>query len=1010
MRPIKLEIQAFGPYKDKTIIDFSLFDSQGLFLLTGDTGSGKTMIFDALTFALYGQTSGNERNANSIRSQFSEAHKETYVALSFHHQNQIYHIRRNPTHSYAKKEGGRETNSMHNVELTLPTKEILSGVSHVGEKINDILGLNYAQFKQIALIGQGEFRELLTAKSDARSDIFRKIFNTKLYQDFEYKLKSINSSARQEYEDELKLIENILSNLEDLEFEDIGIDALDDNIFKLKDFLDSKEKEKQKIDKQQETISKNNKKLIEEIESGKRLLKDFNDLEELKSEQKLLKSQKEKYDEIEASLKQIEIVENQIEPIEQRLKEEESKLAETYLKQQQDEFKLKENLVKLEGTLKEKETLLSKENEITKLKQSNHLIETSLNEYKKLEEISNKESSYTKNMIDLVNTEVKENQIKSNLLDKINRYEIELKLKESHEQALLKLDAVFENLSTLIKLKSQIELLSTETEKEASKLLSISDQVLVANNNYSKMDHQFYMSQAGILAKGLRENEPCPVCGSLHHPNKAHLSDSDINKEILDEAKVSLDALEAKRNEISMSHNSLKTKLESLYATYNTQLKDKNLDVEAYYLSVKQEISERKKDLERLIKLENKLENAKTQLENTLTKLDELTKNKNALEIEIVKVQSEKEHLLKQLAYKDYDEASSVFKKQDKIINDYESLLTGFGKKIESYQALSAALKGGLEILSDESTKIEALVESLKTRFKTALTMHGFSDLKSYQQILLLKDRKQQDKEALGLYKEKTIRINTIVDNLEKNLQGKVKPDLTLQEEKLSDNQILFKELSVLQQSLASLIDRQKTYIRRLEAHKKSFDVKRQKYQDVNILYRTASGNLSQKDKISFEYYVQTAYFQKVIEEANKRLDVMTQSRYALKLRDGANDKRQVSGLDLDVIDFYSSKVREVSTLSGGESFKAALSLALGMSDVIQIFAGGIEIDMLFVDEGFGSLDQQSLDQAMKVLNSLTESTRMIGIISHVSELKQRVEQQIIVNKDVVGSTVKIIA
>lgn len=1002
MKPIKLELQAFGPYRKKTVIDFSQFTDSGLFLLTGETGSGKTMIFDALTFALFGRTSGNERGVDGIRSQLAQSHDETYVMLTFNHQNNAYTVRRNPTHAYARKPGGKEVNTAHFAELTLPDGTIISSVRDVNEQVERILGLDYDQFKQIALIGQGEFRELLTAKSNARSDIFRKIFNTKLYQDFEFKLRELNSKAKADYETEKLLIEKVMV---DSAIENPNVDALEDSIQELSTMLKADLLKRDELNFKKKQSSDTIEDLTKSIEINKQIILDFEALEKNKEKQVTLDDEEASVELLKRKVMLFNHANLNIKPLKTQLDEVKKRIKDNTKRLNDETRHLNDALFKLEQLKVKKVQLDGEKPAIETLKNENHVLSHSLEAYKQLTDLINQRDQVDKNLIEEEKTLSDSNANLLTMGSRIKDLEAALKLKLAHESSKIKLEAEYSKLDELMKLGESLRVLvETEATQKAS-LIELNHQVSELRATYNHQQHEFYLSQAGILAKTLEAGQPCPVCGSLQHPMKAVLSDRVVSKSHLDALQKSLQAEDNRLNEVGSKHAATLGRLNEIRSLYDEKSKGYET-VSLEFMEVKAALEAVDKELEGLKDSEVTLENLKQNKETLSTTIVSLGNGINENKLVIARLNSTIESLQKSLKYDTYEGAKEILDAGLLKVKTYENDLMELSEEIKNVSELVSGVEGSIKVIKVSLNQDNKGVIDLEKNFSEALVTHGFSTVDEYEAILKF-DQEGAEK-TLREHERQVTEVKTMIRSLSEKLKDLTKPDSQLYEEALNKERALIKDLEDQLEGLAIRINKYSNSIDELNKRGIDFKFKREAYQDINILYRSASGNLAQKDRISFEYYVQTAYFSKVIAEANKRLDIMTQSRYQLVLRQESSDKRLSSGLDLDVIDHHSNKIREVSTLSGGESFKAALSLALGMSDVIQIFAGGIEIDMLFVDEGFGSLDQQSLDQAMNVLNSLTTSNTMIGIISHVTELKTRIEQQIVVHKDVIGSSITI--
>lgn len=1004
MRPIKLSLQAFGPYKNLTEIDFESFGNQGLFLLTGDTGSGKTMIFDAITYALYGQSSGNQRQEASFRSHLVNDETLTFVSLTFYHRQNTYTVTRTPSYQYYRKNKTTPTTKTEKSELLMPDGTIISGKVAVTQKIVEILALDHNQFKQIALIGQGEFRALLNAKSEDRSKIFRKIFNTEFYDKFQNKLASQNSQAFQNYRDVQKKIETIF---EEMATKDYHSENLEEVFSDLKTEEARLIKEYDDLNQTYDTLQKNRIKENKVLETQKLLLEDFEHYEKLNTSIQNLLSKKKEFENLEEQIQRLNIAELKLKPLLIQYKHnlKDFKEVKESLNKIQDD--LNKNKLKYQDALNGKEKLLKQLPQIENTQKEYQLLENSLPKYVNLDDIMKLIKAKEKEL-EKAQAELRKNQ---STISKYETKKIELAQRASSIQKdEAKLVVVTSKYDALDKLKNLINR-RTSLERsfnEASLNLQTVQKVLTEKRaHFQNQEHIFYISQAGILAENLKDNEPCPVCGSIHHPHKASLHESVITKESLDELKYEIQKLEDQRSKISESHALLKGQISETEDTLKeSQIKSDDVD------TLFDEVSKEKEALTKRL-LQNK--DVEENLENVIDKLDVLYESKETLtnavhnfELDIKALVTQKTSTQESLTYDSLEEAKKHASSLKQTITTFKQKQEDNESALKEISSIVDGLKGQVQALSTrQSNTHDALVAS-KSALNKALKTHHYKSQEELEKLLLLGDQKDVYQKEIDDYKAQMIKEKTRLSSLEEKLKNKEKPALNNQIEKLKILDASIEEVSLALRKKSLQVENLKTSIKKLSRYEKELIEKRNIYQDINVLYQTVSGQLKQKDKITFEYYVQTAYFTKVIEQANKRLSVMTQGRYALVLRDKAISQASKSGLDLDVVDFHTNSKREVSTLSGGESFKAALALALGMSDVIQIFAGGIEVDILFVDEGFGSLDQESLDQAIEVLMKLSSDSRLIGIISHVSELKQRIDQKIIVHKDLNGSTIEI--
>ena len=920
MRPLKLTMSAFGSYCEKTVIDFTKLGTSGLYLIAGDTGAGKTTIFDAITFALYGKASGENRDSKMLRSENADSKTPTEVELTFSYQNKEYYLKRNPEYQRKKHNSEGMTTEKANAELKYSDGKVVTKQNEVNKAIIEIMGIDYNQFVQIAMIAQGDFLKSLLASTEERKKIFQKIFKTEHYQvlqdrlkddanDLTATLKEINSGVKQyiqgiDYDTESVLsIEvekaknnelptaEVLSLLEEL----IKTDSLS---------LQKKNEEETVIEKELETINQKLTKAQEQEKTKKSLNDTKNALAlatpELESLKQKLQAEKDKQPEVDKLGKQIVLITNEL--------------------PQYTEVTNKKNEIK-----KLSDSLIKLTNDLTGNKES---LETEKNNYQVLTAENNSLKSI--------------NEDKLNLLNK----QKELIQKQSQLQ---KLSNDYDELS-----EAKIEL------KKAQ------DRYQTESNNYDDLNKQFeqqnklYLDeQAGIIAETLKDNIPCPVCGSLAHPHPATKSAKAPSKETLDNLKNKVTESDKKRNEAS----TLAARLKGSVVTKEDALKQNAEVLKIPFSNIAEIIKESSsKTNDELEKLRSKITDVevkvtrKAELETKLPLMTEMidslskkvTEAEKQLEVKRTEKKTQEESLdklIKTLRFSDEgtakEEINKLKHKQIELKDSFEKAQNDLNAKTNYLFSLEGEIKTAEQLLKSEES-ID--VGSLNTK-KTKLT-NNRNELK--EQIRISGNR-----------------VDTNTKNL-KNIKDKEK-ELTKTEKQ---------------------------------------------WQIVSSLSDTANGRLSGKEKIMLETYIQMNYFDRIINKANRRLMIMSGGQYELKRHEESSNLINQIGLDLDVIDHYSGNhCRSVKTLSGGESFKASLSLALGLSDEIQTSAGGIRLDTMFVDEGFGSLDDDSLQQALKALMDLSEGNRLVGIISHVSDLKDQIDKQIIVTKTPTkGSKIEMIA
>lgn len=893
MKPIKLTMSAFGPYKEETIIDFEKLGNSGLFLVTGDTGAGKTTIFDAISYALFNDVSGSNRPISSLRSDFATT-EDTYVELVFEHKGKIYTVKRTPSYERQKSRGEGVTKNVADASLIYDDK-VITKISNVNEKIIEIIGINSKQFKQIAMLAQGEFINVLFAKSEERTEIFRKIFETNIYNIITKNLSEFAKKNRDELEN-LKTTfetnaENIIwkekpTSVELIDYKKIVESDIKQILSSLSSEIENQKEEYKEFEKEIDKIAKDTKKLEDKIAKTKEQNKKVEEYEKLKAIKNELKEKEKDIKEDEKKVKTKE------------------KILEAVLPKEKILEKLYEEIQKNIKQIKELEKEIELEKETEKKNQENtkriEELKTILKEYAKIQEENKK--------IQDLNTKIEE----------------------------------------LVKLNKEKEKLVKEYEKNNNKY---EDKV----KEYLKQEDAFFKEQAGIIAEKLEKGKPCPVCGSIEHPAKAKKSKTVLTKEELEKLKKE------------------KEKLEKENSKYKEQITVANTK----YTSILAEIPESKKSEFNLEKYIEKMQKQKGEIEEKKTNIEE------KFETIYYKVTEEYANIEEF----EFDEFKDEFNKRIKEDAD---------KMIKNKTLLNNTQK-----LKETAEKE---YQEKHTDFIEAIKKLGFKDEEDYKKNLLSEEEITKIKEKIEKYKEEQISNKTRLEALEKEIPKKEIIDVSKDEEQLEEFRSKQKEQKEIQLKLKSNLDSNEKFDKALQKTADSLKKQMVKVARIDELSKLASGTAVGKRKIAFEQYVQATYFDMIINEANKRLISMTDNRYML-LRKKTSDKiSEKMALDLDVLDNYNGRTRDVKSLSGGESFKAALALALGLSDVIQSYSGGVVIDTLFIDEGFGTLDMESREQAINTLIKLAGDNKLIGIISHVTELKERLDKKIVVSKTQNGS------
>ena len=924
MRPVKLTISAFGPYAGCQVIDFEKLGKKGIYLITGDTGAGKTTIFDAIVFALYGEASGENRETTMFRSKYAKEDTETFVEMEFEYRNRIYKVRRNPEYMRKSKRGEGMTKQVADAFLEYPdSRNVVTKTKEVTRAVQELIGLNREQFSQVAMIAQGDFLKLLLAKTEDRIKIFRQIFNTAIYKTIQDKLRAEEKSIREGYDRERLAINQHLSGLMYDSNSQLGIRALNliesgvnNDIDEITQVINKLvENDSELLLKQQELVAKNEKETAAiDVKIGE--IKRINEAVSQKNKALLLlKENREALGKLEEILQEEKAKEPKRKKLEFNIRKEEEKLPEyeamgnlriQWNEERENIFRLENQELLLNNSLQELEEVISKDREHL------NIIKNAGEEKIALQGEINKNTQKIEDI--------------ENLMELLNKYDINLvQLKQCQEQY-----------------------------REAAGILE------EARNHYEERERLFFNQQAGIMASELEEGKACPVCGSTNHPHKAVPVENAPSRKELDEEKATLKLKEENTANTSLAAGNkgseVKIIKESIFKDAEKILECNEENIEAV-----RELAKEKSE---------KLNKESLRLEAEFKLIKEKVKEKDKLEKDIPENEGKLEDIKQQL--KDAGNKKS----ESKI-------------SFEGINAKLTQIKEGLNF----DTKIEALAHLENIRDLFTEMENSYKDADTNYQNCKMEIEKAKNTIKMIDEQLKGAEISPTDELSEK------RKDLVKEKENLLGE---INEISIRINVNENIRDVVKNKYRAMKSAQ-------EKWAMIKSLSDTANGGISGKDKILLETYIQMHYFDRIINRANIRFLKMSSGQYELKRADVADNQRSQSGLDLWVTDHYNGTDRSVRTLSGGEAFKASLSLALGLSDEIHASAGGIRLDTLFVDEGFGSLDEESLNQAINALNSLTEGNRLVGIISHVGELKERIDRKIIVKKDKAQGSVAII-
>ena len=924
MKPLKLTMSAFGSYAGKNVIDFT-GQQQGIFLITGDTGAGKTTIFDAITYALYNQTSGGERNGNMMRSQYAQPETETYVELEFLYRGQTYRVRRNPDYKITKtlKNGKiREQKVPHSVELTLPDGTVFPEKKNATDaKIIEILGLTADQFSQIVMIAQGDFLKLLYTKSDERKMIFSKLFRTDIYWKIQENLRRKSMEMDERIQENDRAFEQEKSRIIPLpESEELPLDELVERLReRVKDALKEQNLRRANVEELNKKITK-----YEEIN------KLFVSLEKIRRTGKELEARqaesKERRQQIENARKADKVLVAEQQNLRQQQEVEQSaqaiaKMTET-LANDQEMFE----------TLKtqQQEAEAKQKREAADIQKKMLALEQSFPSYEALQNARSEEQQAKKVWEDL---------------GKIS------------EESFHKKKA---GIAALKEQQKQQEQVVEQTKKNWEKTsLSASESA----KHYEHMYEAFLKEQAGILAENLSAGCPCPVCGSTVHPDPAKLSDHAVTELEVEQAKKTRAAAEEKRD--------------LAYAAFEAEKTEKQKLAQAV-----------------------EKEEADFVLAQTIAK-----QQRKEAEQNYVSLQKIAEQIREKLVYPSLAEAKKQYAAMQKALEAAEQEIERKRQKVSELAEAMNTLKGQ-KLAEEENQKTsKKLAAKTEKEYAKLLEKSGFVSEETYHLAILPERSRSKLEREEKEYESQCLRQQSEQKLLEKQVSGKTYTDTTELNEQLKAEKQALKEAEKTYMELHTAYENDRSVLQNCAVYLEKGKKLESEDQVIKSLSKTANGRLSGSAKIDFETYIQRQYFKQIIHEANKRLLTMSNHQFILKLKEEASTGRKTNeGLDLSVYSLVTDSERDVKTLSGGESFLAALAMALGLSDIVERSAGAIHPDMMFIDEGFGSLDAQSRQQAIEVLAELAGDSRMVGIISHVTELKEQIDRKLVVSRTDKGS------
>lgn len=1056
MKPIKLKISAFGPYAGEIPeIRFDQFEERGLFLISGDTGAGKTTIFDAICYALYGSTSGRYRDTRNLRSEYAVPECESYVDFYFSHQGKNYHVLRKPSYERKKLRGEGTVQQPETAEFHEEGKAPVEGLKPVENAVKELLHIDEKQFKQIAMIAQGEFRDLLFAKTEQRTEILRTIFMTENYKNIEYRLKDrLDACSKEKIRTENSILQYFgdaaAPDGSELEYELNELQrkaASSGSAWNVDEFVDvigrilASDEESSKVIHEQIKVEDKvldglkDKLATAEINNG--FITRLNELTEHKKQlaekkpemdslvEKLARQKTATYNVAptfnswtakcrektdadkkidDSNVQLIDLSEEAANAVKQFNAAEEkrpqadecTKEAEAIARQKQDYIRRDELRTEIDDLERKKETLKTKKREIEE-KEKN--LKENIESYK--------------NTIELLKD-------RPDALNSLNNLDNSLK-------------ALKKDIQSILGEKQENWRLHSENLKKEQKAFEQAEKDYdVALNARRNAERTYEQNQAGILAKGLEEGKKCPVCGSTHHPEPAMLPEDSVTEEKLNQLKKKENEARESKDKLLLNVTAERTALkgaednirEASAKCFNNELISASTDL-VDIIEILEEIKSAKSSVEQLIadneKKKSQVGNDCITLEETRKLLDKAQgidsdainaqKNINTTDLQNTSVKlAEANTSLKdigELAFNTWEEAEERKKEAEKKARELTDSIKTADEKKKAAETTVAEKKASINTLMDNLERLKKDENELENNLHNKLKEYGFDDINTMKQFVVTEEIITKAETVLKDY-ETGVELNkTQLIQAEKDAEGKIltdvdvlKEDIAVQQEKVNKLRNRKSEIDLRIRTNTNKKTNIENQIEKLESARKNNVI-------MKTLYDLVRGQ-TRNGKITLEQYVQATGFDGIIHAANKRLLPMSDGQFELFRQEDSLSKKSNTFLDLEVLDNHTGHRRPVGNLSGGESFKASLSLALGLSDTVSTNVGGIQMDALFIDEGFGTLDRKSIENAMDILLNLSSSNKLVGIISHREELKENIPQQIRVTKTRKGSMIDV--
>ena len=1020
MKPLKLKMQAFGPYAGTEIIDFQLLGERNLFLITGDIGAGKTTIFDAICCALYGETSGGERKVEEMRSHHALSSISTEISLDFAMQSDLFRAYFSPKQQVAKKRGDGETeqaviSALYKLdEVDQPSEHatlIAESITQTKKEIKALLGFDVKQFRQVMMLAQGKFRELLSADSDKREEILKTLVDTEFLALFASRLKTLAAESKQQV-DHLEAQINGLLKSENV-----------DNVLHLKPQLELIEQQcAQAIE--QLTEAEVQRELAETgLNQATALDKLFKQQQSLITDQQVLAEQKDKIADITKVLKRNSEAEKLWPDFCLYIAADKAAInANTSLQNAEKSFqectgiatKTKSELNELELDQPAQEHRIAERLELIHINKSLITLASDKQRYHEAQLIFNAANDaliLVEKGLRGQRTELEDTELKLNALSDCEAALITTQHQGEQAREQLKQLQAIEQKQQELQQDQRIE------QDLQSQLTQHNEQVLTLDNALQSLEQARWQDMASLLASKLENEQACSVCGSHSHPAPAIAPDHIPSDQQINKAKQALNAAQQKQADTQQALNTQSQTLAGIVSVL-AELQKSTFDNGVSIVSAEEKIN----GLTEQYKVINKQVKQKTSLRKMLSDLKQSIK---ASEESLSKKQPELADHKKQQDtlegqinthtsaipehYQNKSNLNAEIKNLDQVIKAFEQQLQTLTNADQTAQKQLNTVSGGLLSAQTQQKKAIDDFNVQQQLIETAINHSLFSDLAELKTAKLNESDLTNKTEQVASYQQKTQTITAQLEGLIPQLKDKTQPDLVTlnahyeQAKKLKDE--LFKAQVQVQERFKVLDN----LIKKIAKEEDKLIAVIKDHEQKKHLSQIANGSGYQGSRLSFSRYLLSRLLDDILRVASYRLDIMSDGRYQLKRKMIQSNKRSAFGLDIELSDTYTGTTRSVHTFSGGEGFLASLALALGLSEVVQNNVGGMQLDTLFIDEGFGSLDSTSQEQAINILTSLSGDGRLVGVISHVNELKERIDAQLVISKTANGSSAEFV-